>query len=151
MIPKVTPTGGRQARTHLKGERESWKAQTRANALFVSTAIQLNAESLERPFDWLRRGLRTILEVDSIGPYTASRLGDDDWKGRVMAFLEDADLGLEDVEAEEKSAFETGNFKSLPKERQRHLKSIFPEWVKTLEVFTYRKDDTGAKNPPGFR
>lgn len=131
--------------THLKGERESWKAQTRDNALFVSTAIQLNAESLERPFDWLRRGLRTILDVDSIGPYTASRLDDDDWKGRVMTFLADADLGLEDVEAEEKSAFETDNFKSLPRERQRHLKSIFPEWVKTWEVFTYRKDDTGAK------
>ena len=53
--------------THLKGERQSWKAQTRDNALFVSTAIQLKAESLKRPFDWLSRGLRTILDVESIG------------------------------------------------------------------------------------
>ena len=131
--------------THLKGERESWKAQTRPNALFLSTAIQLNAEPLERPFDWLSRGLRTILEVASIGPYTASRLDDDGWKDRVMAFLEDTDLRLEDVEAEERNAFETDDFKSLPKERQNRLKSIFPKEKKILEVYTYRKDETGAK------
>ena len=131
--------------THLKGERQSWKAQTRDNALFVSTAIQLNAEPLKRPFEWLRRGLRTISNVDSIGPFTASRFDNDVWKDRVMAFLADTDLRLEDVEVEEKSAFETTNFKSLTTEQQDRLKSMFPEEMKILEVFTYREDETGAK------
>ncbi len=131
--------------THLKGERESWKAQTRENALILSTAIQLNAESLERPFSWLSEGLQTNLDVESIGPYTASRLDEDAWKERVMAILEDTDLRLEDVNAEERSAFETDDFKSLPRERQNRLKSLFPKEMRILEVYTYRKDETGAK------
>ncbi len=131
--------------THLKGERQSWKAQTRDNALFVSTAIQLNAEPLKRPTDWLRRGFRTILDVESILPITAQLLTDDAWKERVMAFLADADLRLEDVEVEERSAFEAANFKSLPRELQNRLKPILPEGAKALEVFTYRNDETGAK------
>ena len=130
--------------THLKGERQSWKAQTRENALFVSTAIQLNAEPLKRPFNWLRRRLQTISSVEDIGPFTTHNLDNDAWKERVMAFLADTDLRLEEVEAEEKSAFETTAFKNLTSEQQSHLKSMFPEEMKTLEVITYRKDETGA-------
>lgn len=136
--------------THLKGERQSWIAQTRANALFVSTAKQLNAEPLERPFDWLSRGLRTILDVEPIAPYTASRLDDDDWKSRVMEFLADADLRLEDVEAEERSVLESPNFKNLTKKQQKQLKSILPEGARTLDVNTYRNDETGEKTRLNF-
>ena len=131
--------------TYLKGERQSWIAQTRDNALFVSTAKQLNAKPLERPFEWLSRGLRTILDVESIERHTAGRLDEDDWKGRVMAFLADADLPLEDVEAEERIVLETTDFKSLPKERQKQLNFLLPRGAKALEVHTYRKDETGAK------
>ncbi len=136
--------------THLKGERQSWIAQTRANALFISTAKQLNATPLERPFDWLSWWLRTILDVESIRPLTAMHLDDDDWKGRVMAFLADADLRLEDVEVEERSILESTNFKSLPKRQQKHFKSLLPEGAKTWEVHTYRKDETGAKTRLDF-
>ena len=133
-----------------KANVQSWIAQTRDNALFVSTAIQLNAEPLERPFNWLSRGLRTISNVESVGQYTASRLDDDNWKDRVMAFLADTDLRLEDVEAEEKSAFETDDFKALPREQQNRLMSTLPRGTKTWEVFTYRKDETGAKTRLDF-
>ena len=136
--------------THLKGERQSWKAQTRDNALFLSTAMQLNAEPLKRPYDWLRRRFRTILDVEPTQQFTARFLDDDDWKGRVMEFLADADLRLEDVEAEERSALETASFKSLPRERQNQLKSVIPEGAKTLEIYTYRKDDTGARTRLDF-
>ena len=136
--------------THLKGERQSWIAQTRQNALFISTAMQLNAQPLMRPFDWLNRGLRTIFDVEPIAPYTASRLDEDDWKGRVMALLADADLRLEDVQAEEWSVLESPYFKNLPKEQQKQLKPILPEGAKTLEVHTYRKDETGARTRLDF-
>ena len=136
--------------THLKGQRQSWKAQTRENALFVSTAKQLNAEPLERPFSWLSRGLRTIHDVESIGRYTASRLDDDGWKCRVIAFLAAADLRLEDVDAEEGSFLETSNFRRLPKERWKQLKPLLPEGASALEVHTYRKDETGAKTRLDF-
>ena len=137
--------------THLRGERQSWIAQTRENALFVSTAKQLNAEPLERPFDWLSRGLKTIPDVESIGLYTASRFDEDDWKGRVLEFLADADLRLEDVEVKERSFLESTEFKSLPKKQQKQLKSLLPEGAKSLEVHTYRKDETGAKARLDFK
>ena len=136
--------------THLKGERQSWKAQTRENALFVSTAKQLNAEPLERPFDWLSRRLKTILDVESIQSYTANRLDDNDWKGRVMAFLADSDLRLEDVEAEKQSLLETTNIKRLSKEQKELLKLLVPVGARALKVYTYRKDETGAKTRLDF-
>ena len=136
--------------THLKGERQSWIAQTRDDALFVSTAMQLNAEPLKRPFNWLRRGLRTISNVESISPSTASRFDNEGWKSSVLAFLENADLRLEDVEVKERSVFETSSFKSLATEHQNQLKSIIPEWAKTWEIFTYRNDETGAKTRLDF-
>ncbi|MYA87212.1 MAG: ATP-binding protein [Boseongicola sp. SB0662_bin_57] len=131
--------------THLKGERESWKAQTRDNALFLSTAVQLNAKPLKRPANWLRRGFRTIPEVESVRLFTARHLDNDDWKKRVMAFLAETDLRLEDVEAKERSVPETARFKNLPRKQQSQLKSMLPEGATTLEIFTFRKDETGEK------
>ena len=130
--------------THLKGERESWKTQTRDNALFISTSIHLNAKSLKRPFDWLTKGLRIIHDGGSRLPSTAARLDDDAWKDRVMEFLADSDLRLEDVVAEQKSNFDTNRFKNLSRKKKDRLKSMFPE-ANLLEVFTYRKDNRGAK------
>ena len=37
----------------LLGQREVWKKATRPNALFLSTAIQLNSEQLRPVFDWI--------------------------------------------------------------------------------------------------
>ena len=44
--------GGRQ--------RQTWAAQTRPNALFFSTAIQLNNEQLKPAFDWFKLRLRVL-------------------------------------------------------------------------------------------
>ncbi|MCY4185654.1 MAG: ATP-binding protein [Rhodobacteraceae bacterium] len=135
---------------NLKGERESWKAQTRRNALFLSTAIHFNAEPLKRPFNWLTRGLRTISDIGYIGQYTASRFVEDAWKERVIEFLSDIDLQLEDVEVIEKSYFETENFQKLPTEDQDQSKPILPEH-KVFEIYTYRKDEKGAKQLLEFK
>ena len=62
-----------------------------------------------------------------------------------MAFLANADLRLEDVEAQERSVPETGHFRSQPRNLQGQLKSTLPEGAKTLEISTYRKDETGAE------
>lgn len=39
--------------TGLQGQRHVWKKATRPNALFLSTAIQLNSEQLRPIFDWI--------------------------------------------------------------------------------------------------
>jgi hypothetical protein len=53
----TTFVGGRQ--------RQSWAAQTRPNALFFSTAIQLNNEQLKPAFDWFKLRLRVFNSVSS--------------------------------------------------------------------------------------
>ena len=131
--------------THLKGERQIWKDQTRDNALFVSTAAQLNAAPLKRPLNWLGEKLCVILGVGSIGDYTASRLNEGNRKARVLEFLADADLRLEDLEAEELGFLETADFRSLSEGQRRALKSMLPEDARIWEVSTYRNDETGAK------
>ncbi|MDE2759395.1 MAG: ATP-binding protein [Paracoccaceae bacterium] len=135
---------------NLEGERESWKAQTRHNALFLSTAIHLNAKPLKRPFNWLIRGLRTISDIGYIGQYTASRFDEDAWKGRVIEFLSDIDLQLEAVDVIEKNYFETDSFLKLPTEEQDQFKSILPKH-KVFDIYTYRKDDEGIKQLLDFK
>jgi uncharacterized protein len=39
----------------LVGQRNVWQKSTRTNALFLSTAVQLNSEQLRPVFDWLSR------------------------------------------------------------------------------------------------
>ncbi len=133
--------------THLKGERQSWKEQTRDNALFISTAIQLNAKSMSRPFHWLTSKFWVIPGVDSIGNYTEFHLneGKEDHKTAVLAFLADTDMRLEDLETKERDIFEMSRFKSLLTKHQEAMKSLFPEDAKAIEVFTHRNDETEAK------
>lgn len=135
--------------THLKGERESWKAQTRDDALFLSTAVHLNAEGLERPFDWLTRGMREIQEIENLSPFTASRIAeDDDWKARVLDFLQGADLFFADIEVQEINFFDQKQFRQMPEDAQAQLKSLVPDDAKTLAIRSLRKDD--AQNNVGL-
>ncbi len=134
--------------TYLKGERQSWQAQTRDNALFVSTAIQLNAESMMRPFIWLVKNLRVISAQDLSDSYTASLLDKENVKTTVLEFLDEVDLRMEDVVAEKQEYFETTRFKNLPPVEQKALRSLTTAEATALEiweVYTWRKDEKETK------
>ncbi|MBF0384067.1 MAG: ATP-binding protein, partial [Magnetococcales bacterium] len=45
---------------YMPGNREVWKDATRGNALFLSTAIQLNSQPLRPVFDWFDKRLRVF-------------------------------------------------------------------------------------------
>lgn len=88
--------GGRQ--------RQTWATQTRPNALFFSTAIQLNNEQLKPAFDWFKARLRVY---DSVKGFNASstlrRCADDAERKRIVAFMNSADLSISDIRLEELS------------------------------------------------
>jgi AAA15 family ATPase/GTPase len=85
-------------------KRTDWKEQTRANALFVSTAIQLNNEQLKPFFDWFQEkiavlGKHTALNIPFVtsGDTNSICIEDDVRRKRVVDFLNLADLSIEDL------------------------------------------------------
>lgn len=88
--------GGRQ--------RQTWAAQTRPNALFFSTAIQLNNEQLKPAFDWFKLRLRVLDSINEFSSgYTLRRCTDEDDRSRIVAFMNSADLSISDIRLKETS------------------------------------------------
>lgn len=86
----------------LKGEREQWKRATRTNALFLSTAVQLNSEQLKEPYEWIVRHLRVINNPSELSSrFTAKSCRKPEYKKRVMDLIRSADLNIDDIMVEE--------------------------------------------------
>ncbi len=86
-------TGGRQ--------RTVWKDATRANALFLSAAINLNNEQLRPVFNWFVEKLTIIGNNEPIDPdFTIAHLKNELEKPKIIQFLKAADLGIVDVQVE---------------------------------------------------
>lgn len=80
----------------LSGEKQLWQKSTRGNALFLSTAVQLNSDQLEPIFDWFSQRLHLTGVEDWHGGFSAT-LCEGNQKSQVMDFLKAADLGIEDI------------------------------------------------------
>lgn len=88
-------------KTHLKGERKSWKNSTRKNALFLSTSVQLNSEDLRPPYEWLTRHFRVVEDVSRLhSGYSVRQFVEKGWKEEIVAFLNSADVPLDGIEIE---------------------------------------------------
>lgn len=86
--------GGRQ--------RQAWAMQTRPNALFFSTAIQLNNKQLKPAFDWFKLRLRVFDSMRGLSPrYTVKRCNKDEDRTRVVEFMNSADLSISDIQLKE--------------------------------------------------
>lgn len=106
--------GGRQ--------RQTWAAQTRPNALFFSTAIQLNNEQLKPAFDWFKLRLRVLDSTRGFNPgYTLARCSKDEDRKLVVAFMNSVDLSISDIQLKE-TLFSA---ESLPKEIPASIKDEF--------------------------
>lgn len=81
--------------SHLGGERKLWQRSTRSNALFLSTAVQLNSEQLRPVFRWITERL-TILSRTSPRS-TTELLEHPSAKAAVLELLNEADLGIQDA------------------------------------------------------
>lgn len=82
--------------SNLLGEKQLWQKSTRDNALFLSTAVQLNSEQLKPVFDWFSSTLR-MAGLGGWGPTFSATLCEHEGKARVMRFLHAADLHIDDV------------------------------------------------------
>lgn len=120
-------SGGRQ--------REAWKAQTRPNALFLSTAIQLNNEQLKPVFDWFKHRLQVIDSTHDLhAGYTVNRCKNDADKAKIIAFMNSADLSISDIRL--KTAVFSQDL--LPKTLPAQVKEEFAKQMSGKELTTVK-------------
>ena len=101
---KFDPSSGRYEWSFgpsLRGSRETWRKATRPDALYVSTAVQLNSESLRPVVDWFRN-------LAIVGPgglrhdFTSDELRrSPDLRSRILGFLRNADISVSDIRVRE--------------------------------------------------
>ena len=114
----------------LIGQKQIWKESTRSNALFLSTAVNLNSEQLKPIFDWFANKLK-ITGIQGWSPtYTMQRCAEDDFKQKIMQFLKTADIDIEDVEVE----LEEFDINKLPKDMPSNIKMELEKKMNGLEI-----------------
>ncbi len=86
--------------SHLKGQKKSWQEQTRPNALFLSTAVQLNSELLEPVFGFFDDDL-SIISLDfykNIFPILNILYDSEYIRRHLCHFIKEADISIDDIE-----------------------------------------------------
>jgi len=89
---------------HGGARRQLWKDTTRGNALFLSTAIQLNNEQLRPLFSWFKDRLAVVLPNTQFREEFSLRLFEE--KGgqeRMMDFMNAADINIAGIEVQKKN------------------------------------------------
>ncbi|RQS57432.1 ATP-binding protein [Burkholderia sp. Bp8963] len=82
----------------LSGPKKVWQDATRRNALFLSTAAQLNSESLFPVYDWIVRKLFIIAAgMQPAFDQSTAWISETERKQILLKFLGSADVGISDL------------------------------------------------------
>lgn len=130
-------------------KRQDWKDLTRSNALFLSTAIQLNNEQLRPVFDWFQHRLRVVTSTADLNTYyTVDLCKTQTEKAKVVAFMNSADLSIADIRVK------TTDFSPdvLPKTMSATLKEDLIRRMsgKALTTLKFVHSDTQTGEPVEF-
>jgi AAA15 family ATPase/GTPase len=83
---------------NFSGPRAMWRDATRSNALFLTTAAQLNAEQLKPLFHWFEHGMELVFPSETANlNRMAGSLQDAAFKRRMLEFLRAVDIRVSDV------------------------------------------------------
>jgi uncharacterized protein len=84
--------------TYLTGPRKLWQESTRPNALFLSTAAQLNSELLGPVFRWIAGGIVYLPARAALNSaVTTAMLMTTEGRTQIRDFLASADISIADV------------------------------------------------------
>lgn len=88
--------------TSLTGQKKVWQDATRDNTLFLATAVQLNAEHLLAPFEWITQRLKPVGPYARFAPTFSLQHceQDSEWQKRVIEYLAAADTGIAGMHVE---------------------------------------------------
>ena len=135
----------------LLGSKLMWQQATRNNALFLSTAVQLNSEQLKPLFDWFDDSLK-FSDIGGFGAgYSAFLCAQEkqEEKDKIIKFLKTADFCIQNinVETEEFTAAH------LPDDMPEPLKELLIKELKDEQKFNLEmlhKDSDGDLIPFSF-
>lgn len=129
----------------LAGPKKTWQDSTRPNALFLSTAVQLNSEQLKPVFNWFKK-LVVIRHGELIDPdFTVASCEDKEKCNSILNFLKGADIPVERIEIKERKIDSLKFFSGLPEELKNYFMKNGPEDKSFKEVFfEHQLSDTGA-------
>lgn len=131
-----------------RNQHKLWQTSTRSNALFLSTAVQLNNEQLKPVFHWLTQQLIVILpgKVDFNPSLSIELLHTDAGRERVMKFLSSADIGIDRLELQESDGLPPPP-PGIPPEQWRSLLAQgplgLPQHVKWSKVVAWHAASDG--------
>lgn len=125
----------------LVGEKHTWQKTTRGNALYLSTAVQLNSEQLQPVYDWFMINLR-VAGISGWSRNFSASLCEDDNKSQILEFVRAADLDIHDILIESKNIDPADFPVDMPDHVRMFLeKEIGHEEVK--DIITVHKNEEG--------
>lgn len=114
----------------LKGQKAMLQEATRGNALFLSTAVQLNNVQLKPIYSWFHQKLRTI-GVGGLAPtYSASKCKEETGRKKILELLNAADLSISEIEVEMKRF----DLSDLPPDMPEPLKELIHKGLDGQEM-----------------
>lgn len=124
------------------GEKKLWENSTRENALFLSTAIQLNSKQLRPVFDWFlgKFNMSSINGFDNALDITLEAFNEN--PKEILKYLKVADLDIEYLKVEEKDI----GFEQLPLKFSDRLKALMKksnQKPKQVEIKTTHLNQQG--------
>ena len=126
----------------LKGQKDVWRKSTRPNALFLSTAVQLNSTQLQPIYDWFAKKV-WFIGADGIPTHFSMKHCKEEGSKKIITFLKAADFTIEDIEVKE----EEFSPESLPKDMPAPLANFIKEEMKgkkQLDAETRHKTEEGG-------
>ncbi|WP_306574189.1 AAA family ATPase [Oligella urethralis] len=135
---------------NFKGTKAIWQRSTRKNALFLSTAIQLNNKQLQPVFYWFKNVLQFI-GITAISPfYTAEYIHKNpNNKPQVLRFIRRADLDIHDIIIDE-ADFEESLASNIPAELKKLILLNQTKEEKAFTIHTIRQTAQGKFVPFDF-
>ncbi|EAL0971280.1 ATP-binding protein, partial [Campylobacter coli] len=121
--------------TKFLGSKQLWAENTRDNALFLSVAIQLNNEQLKPVFDFFLKYIRVnyIDNWNDVSKATMNILQQD--KQKIIDYLKQADLDIEDIIVEEKELDKTSLMQeNIPQEIKQMIQADLEKGMKLTKT-----------------
>lgn len=123
------------------GKKQLWKESTKANSLFLSTAVMLNSEQLKPIYDWFNETLK-VTGIGGWGPgFTAELCKSEEDKKEVLTFLKSADFDISDISLEPKK-IESFFPDDIPADLKQRLLSGL-DGKEIVDIKTIHKDAEG--------